>query len=309
MEYKLNVNLDQLLLVKNIISGILKPVNKLINQKEIYEILNDYTFQKKTYALPYIFFVHDKYDKDDIIECYYEGHRSFTILVEDCFLLDLKDISSRMFGTTDVTHPGVNKLTNSCAMGLSGFIFNYNNEISIPFDTITKCMKTVFQSRNPPHKAHEEIISKYAPNLLYTTPFTTVQGTDYSFEKKMQAFLKIKEKYKIELYVSTLPRVFGGPREALQNCIIFQNQGVEEFIMGRGKNCIGNFYDEKEPYMLCKKLYQENKIDINPIWIETMYSDNREIRASNIKSEYIDKGLFPPNILMSEYISEILLSE
>ena len=304
---RIDINLDQLLLGYNINLEILYPVDKLINKREIYSILEDWHFDGKLCAVPYIFFV-DTHITDNFVDCYYNNQKAFTIEVEECFELNLIDVANKIFGCVDVQHPGVELLLNSSGIAISGTIKNYNSElVSVPFSQRIDSPETVFQSRNPPHRAHEQIVSEYAPNLLYTTPFVTAKKSDYKFEKKIESFIKMREVYGIEIYVSTVPRIFAGPREALQNCIIFQNLGAKYMIMGRGKNCIGNFYGETESFDLCDKFYQSGELQIKPIWYDTIKLDDTELKASVIKSTYIDNQIRPPESLMSHYISDILL--
>jgi sulfate adenylyltransferase len=305
----MNITLEQVLLIYNLYNGLLKPVDKLINKKELYEILDNYTFNNTVYSLPYLFFIDKSLDNNiKTITCFYNNIEVSIIEVEDIFEIDLNAVVYKIFNTNDISHPGVTSLlTNHNKNCLSGFIKTFDYDIHIPFSQIKQIKGTVFQSRNPPHKAHEFIIDKFSPNLIYTTPYSTSKKTDYSFEIKIECYKKIKELYNIEILVTTLPRLFAGPREALQNCILFQNLGADKFIMGRGKNCVGNFYGEDESYLFCKQYYEAELLKIEPFWIETMHDNDIEIKASYIKTHFIDKNIIPPDTLMSDYISEILL--
>lgn len=101
-----------------------------------------------------------------------------------------------------------------------------------------------------------------------------------------------------------MPRVFAGPREALQNVLIFKNLGAKNFIMGRGKNCFGDYYDENEPIIFCKSKFNETGVNI--IKEETYHINGEVLRASDIKHKYINKGLLVPEEIMSGEISKIL---
>lgn len=308
MKSKLDIGLDNLLLAFNIVKGNLYPVNKLINKNELYNILNAYEFNGSAYSLPYLFFI-DHPIVADHVECFYMGNKAFVIEVESCFIIDKTDVAIKMFGTSNSDHPGVATLLSAGDYVISGHIKDFDfSLVHIPYTHLECAPAVVFQSRNPPHKAHEMVLSNHAPNILYTTPFSTTKITDYPFSKKILTYEKIKEVYGVSLYVSTLPRVFAGPREALQNCLIFQNLGAKQFLMGRGKNCVGNFYKDDEPFKLCIDFYLHQKISIEPVWHDTIYSKQTELKATNIKVEYIDKGITPPEDLMSGYISSILLN-
>lgn len=168
----------------------------------------------------------------------------------------------------------------------------------------------VFQSRNPPHCAHEQILKNFhKKGMLYTTPYSTAKQSDYKFSDKIKTYELMKTLYGVDVFVSTLPRIFAGPIEALQNCLLFQKLGYKKFIMGRGKNCVGDFYGETESYDFCKAMYNCSMLEIEPIWQETIYSYDVEIKGSTIKSMYIDKNIFPPENLMNRKVSEILLDK
>jgi sulfate adenylyltransferase len=310
----MNVTIEQVLLLYNIHSNNLSPVDKLINERELEEVLSNFAFNGSTYSLPYLFFIDsDKVQEvNSTVKLYYNDVLVSVVMVESCYCIDIVRICSSIFGTTDRSHAGVDKfLNNADKVCISGHVTYFNYDIlvalNIPYLSSSETKKVVFQSRNPPHKAHEQIIGSFAPDLLYTTPYSTAKSNDYPFNLKMKAYEEIRRRYGVSVLVTTLPRVFAGPREALQNCLIFQNLGATKFIMGRGKNCVGDYYGDSESYEFCRKFYDEGLLKIEPIWVDTMFNEGEEIKASVIKSEYIDNGIEPPGELMSNYISSILL--
>lgn len=306
----IEINQRQLFLLYYIFKNYLKPVNKLINKEELYEILDHYTFHNELYSLPYLFFV-DKSINTNEIDCFYNNKFVCTLKIECYYSINFNDVAFKMFKTNDMKHPGVNDLysnmNNNC---LSALIHEFNEDVvldlKIPYIIPTFNYSCVFQSRNPPHRAHEFIIKKYKENLLYSTPYETTKDNDYNFDIKIKCYNKIKELYDIDILVTLLPRVFAGPREALQNVLLFKNFGCKSFIGGRGKNCVGDYYTPNESMDFCKNY--ENISGMNIIHEQTLYNNDVELKASSIKQEYINKGIVPPEELMSSYISEILLN-
>jgi ATP sulfurylase len=249
--------------------------------------------------------VTDEYTRITLV---YEGNKVAVVDIDSVYSIDPEDVCLRMFQTTSREHPGVAMIFSEAHKKcVSGSIKVWDvPELGIPHSEVPKITGTVFQSRNPPHKAHEAIVNKYAPEVLYTTPYSTVNKNDYPFSMKIKAYEVIKEKYDVDIYVSTLPRVFAGPREALQNCLVFQNMGASKIVMGRGKNCVKDFYKDDASYSLCKRMYDNGLITIEPVWENTIYTEGIEIKASHIKRDYVNKGLVPPENMMSSYISELL---
>ena len=301
--------LDDVLLAFNLVRGNLNPVDRLLTKDELYEVLESYSFDGQTYALPYLLFSRVEHPAGMMVDFHYCGAVAFSVLVDHCYTIDREEVAALMFGTTDASHPGVKRLFDAANYVVAGRVVHFNEEcLDIPHCDVPVVCETVFQSRNPPHRAHEEIVSRFAPALTYSTPYSTAKASDYSFDQKIATYRKMSELYGVGVYVTTLPRVFAGPREALQNCLLFQNKGAKHFVMGRGKNCVGDFYSDTASYDLCRSFFERGKIDIEPVWQETLYVGNVEPKGSVIKSEYIDRGLMPPEQLMSGYISEILLN-
>lgn len=308
LQNSLPASIDDVLLAFNLINNNLNPVNKLINKNELYSILNDYSFNGSTYALPYLMFVDAKLP-GGVVDFEYNNKIAFSVLVDHCYTINKHKVAKLMFGTDDVRHPGVDKFLSTPKHIISGEIVFFDETcIDIPYHNTNIVCDTVFQSRNPPHTAHEYIIKKYAPKLTYSTPYSTTNPNDYPFLTKIKTYEEIKQRYNIDIYVTTLPRVFAGPREALQNCLLFQNKGATKLVMGRGKNCVKDFYTETASFEMCKNFFDDNRISIEPIWQETIFANNTELSGSVIKLEYINKGILPPANIMSPYISEILLS-
>lgn len=307
----IEMNDIQMGILFSIINKLLYPVDKLISFSELENIISDYTFNNQPYSFPYLFFV----DKPlvDSITCLYNGNYFCTIDVESYYYIDLKWYCKKIFNTDDINHPGVAYMqTNKNKICVSGYITDYNkdaiNNINIPYiHTDVDNIEYVFQSRNPPHRIHQKIIETYAPNLVYSFPYISVKPDDYSFNKRLQCYEYIKDKYNIKLLCTLLPRMLAGPREALQNMILFKNYGFKYFIFGRGKNSVGNYYKDDDAYKFCKQY--ESKLGINIIYTGSQSIHEEVVRASDIKHMYIDKGLYPPEDIMDPKIADILLKE
>jgi sulfate adenylyltransferase len=306
----MNVTQRQLFILYYIYKGYLKPVDKLVNKDELNNILDTFSFHGEIYSLPYLIFTNDKVE--GCIECMFNGDFVCNIQVESTYTINFEDTVTKMFKTSDIKHPGVaDFMSNEGSFCLSGKILDFDetsiHKLNIPYIEPNFRSDYAFQSRNPPHSAHEAIVKHYLGSLLYSTPFSTTKNTDYSFDIKIKCYEKLKEIYGIDILVTLLPRVFAGPREALQNSLLFKNFGCKYFIGGRGKNCVGDYYTPTESMDFCAQY--EAMTGINIIHEATQYVDDVELRASEIKAAYIDKGLYPPETFMSKYISEILIND
>ena len=310
---RLDLSERELFLLYYISKGYLAPVDKLLSHEELWEVLDHYSYKGELYSLPYLFFVDSSKVEGSKLTCFFADKKVCHIEIESTYRLDFGRVAEAMFQTSDVNHPGVADLcSNFDKICVSGTVHAFNNsvveELGIPNITLDSMPEYAFQSRNPPHAAHETIIRHCLSRgpLVYTTPYSTTKSSDYSFNTKLECYRKIKDIYNVELLVTLLPRVFAGPREALQNVLLFRNFGCKHFVMGRGKNCVADYYGPLDSYEFCKKYEEQSGVEI--IFEPTQYANNKELKASDIKTTYIDKRNQPPQELMSGYISEILLS-
>jgi sulfate adenylyltransferase len=189
--------------------------------------------------------------------------RIATMDVEDLFTYDKNDIANTVFGTTDLDHPGVNKLFSEGKKFIGGKInlikdieFPYMDHYLSPEKTRAKFAdlgwKTVvaFQTRNPPHRAHE-YIQKCALEIVDGLFINPVIG-----KKKVGDFTDdlILDAYGAALsgfypddraFMSILPweMRYAGPKEAIFHCIVRKNFGCTHHIIGRDHAGVGNYYD------------------------------------------------------------------
>lgn len=304
---QIHISEDEALIIKNLHDGVLAPVRSLLSAKEIQQCLITGFYAGELVSIPYLVF--SDTECTGTLELFFDGEKVCEI-VGHTESLDLDAYCLSVFGTTDTRHPGVAYvLKNQGRYIVTGRIQAFSWAPEIPYTDLVCGPGCVFQSRNPPHAAHEAIVKQHSPALVYTTPYATTKASDYLFALKIQAYEYMASMYGSKLYVSTLPRLFAGKKEALQNCLMFQNMGFNAFLMGRGKNCVGDFYDEDEPFQYCNALYEAGLLKIRPVYQDKVEVKGINVSASAIKAQYIDQGIQPPEALMNPSISKLLLGE
>ena len=151
-----------------------------------------------------------------------------------------------------------------------------------------------FQTRNPMHKAHMELVGEAVKSinghaLIHPVVGLTKPG-DIDYHTRIKCYQEvIKNGYmetqsgKIPSTLSLLPLAMrmGGPREALWHALIRQNYGATHFICGRdhagpGSNSKGkDFYGAYEARDFVKSFQDE--LDINIISFDMMaYIENKK---------------------------------
>ena len=204
--------------------------------------------------------------------------------------------AQEVFGTLDKTHPAVSYLFDKAGDWYLGGPINL---VQLPphYDFIEirhtpSALKQIFsqlgwkniigfQTRNPLHRAHFELMLRAAEqingNILIHPVVGLTKPADIDYLTRVRCYKKILPYFpssKALLSLLPLAMRMAGPREALWHAIIRKNYGCTHFIIGRdhagpGKN-INNkpFYD---PYAAQDLVNQyQNEIGIKMIPFEEM---------------------------------------
>jgi sulfate adenylyltransferase len=149
-----------------------------------------------------------------------------------------------------------------------------------------------FQTRNPMHRAHQELTLRAAEMtgakvLIHPVVGLTKPG-DIEYYLRVRCYEHLLKYYPPGVaFLSVLPLAMrmGGPREALWHAIIRKNYGCTHFIIGRdhagpGKNHAGEpFYDPYEAQELARQYEKELGIEIVPFQ-EMVYSHKQRLYFS-----------------------------
>jgi sulfate adenylyltransferase len=179
--------------------------------------------------------------------------------------------AEHVFGADDLAHPAVNYLHNVAGpVYLGGPITGIQQPVHYDFrarrDTPNELRAffrkmgwrriVAFQTRNPLHRAHQELTFRAAKeaeaNLLIHPVVGMTKPGDVDHFTRVRCYEAVLDQYPAStthLSLLNLAMRMGGPREALWHAIIRKNHGLTHFIVGRdhagpGKNSQGkDFYD------------------------------------------------------------------
>ncbi len=199
-----------------------------------------------------------------------EGVMLAVLHVEEVWQPDRLAEAELVYGTTDAAHPGVAHLlkdTRDWYVGgrLEGLCLpaHYDfralrltpSETRDSFSQLGWKRIVAFQTRNPIHRAHQELTMRAAQEckanlLIHPTVGLTKPGDvdHYTRIRCYQAIMRHYPKHSAKLSLLPLAMRMGGPREALWHAIIRKNYGCTHFIVGRdhagpGKDSTGKpFY-------------------------------------------------------------------
>jgi len=184
-----------------------------------------------------------------------EGVMLAALEVEDVWQPDLEFEAKQVFGADHPEHPGVAYLRNNTNPWYVGGrveclqLPNHYDFVELrltprqlreKFATAGWRQVVVFQTRNPMHRAHQEITLRAAKdleaNLLIHPVVGRTKPGDVDHYTRVRCYQKIIRHYpKNTVALSLLPLAMrmGGPREALWHAIIRKNYGCSHIIIGR----------------------------------------------------------------------------
>ena len=219
-----------------------------------------------------------------------EGVILATIQVDAKWSPDKFREADEVFQTRDEKHPGVNFLINNTGeIYLGGEVVGLEkpqhydfksrrqtpNELRKYFQKMGWEKIVAFQTRNPLHRAHQELTLTAAreveANLLIHPVVGMTKPGDVDHFTRVRCYEAILDKYptfSTNLSLINLAMRMAGPREALWHGLIRKNHGCTHFIIGRdhagpGKDTYGNdFYAPYDAQSLFKKYSKEIGIEM-----------------------------------------------
>jgi sulfate adenylyltransferase len=215
-----------------------------------------------------------------------EGVILAILSISDKWTPDKPNEAAKVFGADDLAHPAVNYLHNQAgAIYLGGPItgiqqpVHYDfkarrdtpNELRALFRKLGWRKIVAFQTRNPLHRAHQELTFRAAreaqANLLIHPVVGMTKPGDVDHFTRVRCYEAVLDQYPAQttaLSLLNLAMRMAGPREAVWHGIIRRNHGCTHMIVGRdhagpGKNSAGqDFYD---PYA-AQELFAQHAAEI-----------------------------------------------
>ncbi|PWQ92177.1 bifunctional sulfate adenylyltransferase/adenylylsulfate kinase [Leucothrix pacifica] len=219
-----------------------------------------------------------------------EGVILATLCVSDNWVPDKTLEAINVFGADDVTHPAVNYLYNTAgSVYLGGTVtgiqqpVHYDfrrrrdtpNELRAYFRKLGWRRVVAFQTRNPLHRAHQELTFRAAKeaqaNLLIHPVVGMTKPGDIDHFTRVRCYESVLDQYPsatTNLSLLNLAMRMAGPREAVWHGLVRKNFGCTHFIVGRdhagpGKNSQGeDFYGPYDAQKLFREHQQEMGIEM-----------------------------------------------
>jgi sulfate adenylyltransferase len=238
-----------------------------------------------------------------------EGVLIATMEVSDVWTPDKKSEAQRVFGTSDDSHPAVDYLMHRAGPVYFGgkvrgiepptfydfkLLRDTPSELRGRFRKLGWRKVVAFQTRNPLHRAHQELTFRAArevdANLLLHPVVGMTKPGDIDHFTRVRCYEHVLQEYPDQtttLSLLNLAMRMAGPREALWHGIIRKNYGCTHLIVGRDHASPGNdrngepFYGPYDAQELFRK--HEDELDITMVPFKMMvYVENKaEFMASD----------------------------
>ena len=210
--------------------------------------------------------------------------------VSDIYTPDKSKEAEMVFGADDSAHPAVNYLHNTAGeVYLGGKITGINtvthydfrarrdspNELRSFFRKVGWRRIVAFQTRNPLHRAHQELTFRAAKeaqaNLLIHPIVGLTKPGDIDHFTRVRCYEAVLDQYPsstTSMSLLNLAMRMAGPREAVWHGLIRRNHGCTHFIVGRdhagpGKNSQGeDFYGAYDAQDLFREHQEEMGIEM-----------------------------------------------
>jgi sulfate adenylyltransferase len=269
--------------------------------------------------------------------------------VEEIYEWDLSEAARKVLGTVDTRHPLVAEMNRWGRLNISGRLrvlslprhFDFQNLRLTPAQTREALGRlgspnvVAFQTRNPLHRAHEEMTKRAAESvdgvlLLHPVVGMTKPG-DIDHYTRVRTYMLLAKRYYDpgRNFLSLLPLAMrmAGPREALWHALIRRNYGANHLIVGRdhaspGVDSAGKpFYGPYDAQDLVQSFGEELGVGVVP-FREFVYLPGEEqyrevsavpagtptmsISGTQVREQYLDKGVELPAWFTRPEVAEVL---
>lgn len=269
--------------------------------------------------------------------------------VEEIYEWDTVSEARLVYGTTDVRHPLVAEMHSWGGLNISGKLevfalpshYDFQNlrltpeQVRSQLDALGNHNVVAFQTRNPLHRAHEEITARATKQIDGTLLLHPVVGMskpgDVDHYTRVRAYKVLADRYydrqRTVLALLPLAMRMAGPREALWHGIIRRNFGANHFIVGRDHASPGldsNHNPLYEPYE-AQELFEKHQQEIGVRMIpfpELVYLPDEErfedatrvapgratlsLSGTAVRDDYLGRGRPLPDWFTRAEVAEVL---
>lgn len=326
--------------------GLLNPVTKLMNESESKKVIETGLIDGQSFPFPFVLApsgnkneqVIQSLQKGEEITLLCENEEFATLTVEETFQIDPKERVKHIYGTDDLTHPGVMATIKRIGKwALSGSYTIHHKTKNLNIEKINQAKKRIgakhtsslMMGANPLHRAHERLIRQTLEDtdLLVIFLLKPYDSANLQYEIRKEALEFFINNFLPKNRVIIIPLensyIFAGYNEIIIDAIVAKNYGCDRLTIGRNHAGLGMFYDCNSNKSIIDRV---TGIDIE-IRVASEYVYCNECKTLVSKNtcphgqhhqisyhadsilELLEAGLLPPAVLIRKEISAFLLSK
>ncbi len=269
--------------------------------------------------------------------------------IEELYPWDPAIFAQHVLGSQDSKHPLINEMSRWGRLNAAGKLrvlqlprhYDFRELRRTPAETREVLAErgrnnvVAFQTRNPLHRAHEELTKRATQEvdgvlLLHPVVGMTKPG-DVDHFTRVRTYKALAQNHydpdRIVLSLLPLAMRMAGPREALWHAIIRRNHGVNHFVVGRdhagpGKDSTGKpFFGPYDSQEMVRQHQDEIGVKMVPfselVYLpeEDRYEETSKLQpgvktanisGTQVREEYLGKGQLLPSWFTRPETAEIL---
>ena len=328
-------------------AGLLDPVTSLPNRAQVNEILETGLLNGKTFPFPFLLAPNGKRNKEVLssaergeeLSLITDGNRPVgTIIVDEVFEIDTKERLRQIYGTDDLSHPGVaSTFKRLGSLAVCGDFTIDHSTLDETKAVIAEAkarinaqnVTAIMMAANPLHRAHERLIRQTLDktDLIVIFLLKPYNNADLHFDLRHETVSYFINNFlpKNRVVVITLENsyLFAGFNEVIIDAIVADNYGCDRLMIGQNHAGVGMYYDHNTNKSVIDHLTGfDIVIEIASEYVycnecKTLVSTKTCPHGQHHHISYHSEsilelmkiGLLPPAVLMRREISAIILAE
>ena len=334
-------------------TGAFSPLDRFMGQEDYQRVLDEMRLSSgQLFPIPItlsIDRVSDVRIGQDVALHDAQNHLLAVLSVAEIYEWDCAELANKVFGTQSLRHPLVAEMQGWGKFNVSGRLrvvqlpprYDFQELRLTPAQTRTRLEwigrtnVVAFQTRNPLHRAHEEMTKRAIEQvdgvlLLHPVVGVTKSG-DVDHYTRVRTYRALAQRYyphdRVLLSLLPLAMRMAGPREALWHALIRRNFGANHLIVGRdhaspGVDSDGKpFYGPYDAQQLVEQYSAELGVAVVP-FSELVYLptegryqevslapagvERSSISGTQVREKYLNNGLRLPAWFTRPEVAEIL---
>ena len=332
-------------------TGAFSPLDRFMNQADFGRVVTEMRLADGTlFPIPVTLTVENAPEIGGDVALRAPDNMLLAVMtVEELFEWNVDDVAANVYGTIDRRHPLVAEMEGWGRFNISGRLRVLKlparhdfaelrrtpSEVRALLEQRGRANVVAFQTRNPMHRAHEELVRRAAESIDGVLMIHPVVGMtkpgDVDHYTRVRTYVALTEHYfereRVVLSLLPLAMRMAGPREALWHAIIRRNYGANHFIVGRdhaspGSDSAGRpFYGPYDAQELMAKHQSELGMTMLP-FRELVYDKAhdryeeasklpadakiRSLSGTQVRDEYLAKGRPLPEWFTRREVAAIL---